>query len=84
MRIHRDLKLPTKTGKRERYDFDALKHGDAIEVDSINSAREVFRRWRKKTGRKAQLVRSVEPGQERLLFFIDETHAKRPALADVV
>jgi hypothetical protein len=84
MRIIRGLQIPKKTGKRERYDFGALQHGDAIEVDSINSAREVFRRWRKRTGRNAQLVRSAEPGQERLLFFIDGT-GKRPAVpTDIV
>jgi hypothetical protein len=84
MRILHDLQIPKKTGKRERYDFSALHHGDAIEVDSINSAREVFRRWRKRTGRKAHLVRSVEPGQERLLFFIDETRKRPATLADIV
>jgi hypothetical protein len=84
MHILRGLQIPKKTGKRERYDFDALQHGDAIDVDSINSAREVFRRWRKRTGRKAQLVRSTEPGHQRLLFFIDETRKRPAALADIV
>ena len=71
MRVHRNLKIPKTTAVRDRYDFDVLRHGDAIEVNSINSAREVFRRWRKHTGRRAQLVRSSEKGQEGLLFFID-------------
>jgi hypothetical protein len=38
MRIHRGLELPATTGKRERYAFDVLKHGDAIEVRSPKSA----------------------------------------------
>ena len=65
-------------GKRERYDFDALKHGDAIEVQSVNSAREVFRRWRKRTGRKAELVRSTDPERGNLLFFIEGAGPKVP------
>ena len=84
MRIIRGLQIPKKTGKRERYDFDALQHGDAIEVTSPNSAREVFRRWRKRTGREAQLVRSAEPGRESFLFFIDETRKRPAAPADIV
>jgi hypothetical protein len=78
MRIHRGLELPATAGKRERYDFDALKDGDAIEVRSVNSAREVFRRWRKRTGRKAQLVRSTDPERANFLFFIDRGGPKVP------
>jgi hypothetical protein len=78
MRILKGLELPATAGKRERYDFDALKHGDAIEVRSANSAMEVFRRWRKKTGRKAQLVRSTDPEQRSLLFFIEGAGPKVP------
>jgi hypothetical protein len=84
MRILRGLQIPKKIGKREHYDFSALQHGDAIEVTSPNSAREVFRRWRKRTDTKAQLVRSREPGQEGLLFFIDETRKRPAALDDLV
>jgi hypothetical protein len=82
MRIVHGLRAPEKHG-RERYDFDALKHGDAFEIEpsKIDSAREVFRRWRKRTGRRAQLVRSTTRGQENLLFFIDE---KVTAHADVI
>jgi hypothetical protein len=55
---------------KSSYPFDSLKHGDAIEVRNINSAREVFRRWRKARRRQAQLVGSLT--SPRLLFFIDE------------
>jgi hypothetical protein len=56
---------------RSSYPFDTLKHGDIIEVDHPNSAKEVFRRWRKRSKRKAQLVTSsISP---RLLHFIDES-----------
>jgi hypothetical protein len=55
---------------KSAYPFDRLKHGDAIEVRHPQSAKEVFRRWRKARQRKAQLVPSLtQPG---VLFFIDE------------
>jgi len=55
---------------RSSYPFDRLKHGDAIEVQHPDSAKEVFRRWRRARQRKAQLVTSRS--QPRILFFIDE------------
>ena len=70
--------MPARAGKRERYDFDALRHGDAIEVGSPRSVMEVFRRWRKKTGRKAQLVRPTDTEQGNLLFFIEEVRPNVP------
>ena len=58
------------TSFRSSYPFDSLKHGDVIEVERPDSAREVFRRWRKLRQRKAQLVSSLS--SPRFLFFIDE------------
>lgn len=55
---------------KSAYPFDSLKHGDAIQVEHPNSAKEVFRRWRKLRERKAQLVSSLT--SPKLLFFIDE------------
>jgi hypothetical protein len=55
---------------KSRYPFDSLKHGDVIEVEHPNSAKEVFRRWRKLRQRKAQLVSSQS--FPKLLYFIDE------------
>ena len=63
--------LPDEPGGRAHYNFDSLKHGDAIEVASTESAREMFRRWKRATGRPGRLVRSrLYP---RLLFFVDDT-----------
>ena len=55
---------------RSPYPFDSLKHGDVIEVAHPNSAREVFRRWRRVRKRNAQLVKSLT--SPNMLFFIDE------------
>lgn len=53
-----------------KYRFDTLKHGDVIEVEHPTSAKEVFRRWRKRHARTAQLIQSqISP---KLLIFIDE------------
>jgi hypothetical protein len=54
-----------------RYRFDSLRHGDAIEVASRAGAQEMFRRWKKKTGRSGRLV-SI-PEQPNLLFFLDQS-----------
>jgi hypothetical protein len=55
---------------RPKYDFDAMRHGDAIEVENTNAAREMFARWRRKTGRRARLTVSRDfPNR---LFFIDD------------
>jgi hypothetical protein len=53
-----------------RYDFNTLKHGDAIEVASKASAREMFRRWRRKTGSCARLVSAIESPNR--LYFLDK------------
>ena len=37
---------------RPKYDFDAMRHGDAIDVENKNAAREMFARWKRKTGRR--------------------------------
>ena len=58
------------TSFKSSYPFDSLKHGDVIHVEHPNSAKEVFRRWRKLRRREAQLVASrISP---KFLFFIDE------------
>jgi hypothetical protein len=70
MKIHRGLEPPVE--RVPLYNFDKLKHGDAIEVQSISGAREMFRRWRQKTGRRdVRLTRAREKGKENFLFFID-------------
>jgi hypothetical protein len=70
MKLHRGLKLPDP--KEPKYPFDSLEHGDAIEVESIPGAREMFRRWREKTGRRqTKLISNKVPGFEHYLFFID-------------
>jgi hypothetical protein len=70
MKIHRGLEPPVE--RVPLYNFDKLKHGDAIEVQSISGAREMFRRWRLKTGRMhARLTSAREKGKEHMLFFID-------------
>ena len=57
------------------YNFDRLEHGDAIDVNSVASAKELFRRWRKANGR--ENVRLVEdPDQEGRLFFVDDDAAE--------
>ena len=55
---------------RPKYDFDAMRHGDAIEVKNKNAAREMFARWRRKNGRNGRLVASRE--SPNLLYFLDE------------
>ena len=55
---------------RPKYDFDAMRHGDAIEVESVSAAREMFARWRRKTGRRARLT--ISRDFPKLLIFIDE------------
>ena len=56
--------------RRSRYHFDALKHGDVLEVTSVSGAMEMFRRWKKSKGRQARLV----PSRDTLhtLIFIDD------------
>jgi hypothetical protein len=73
-----DLK-PARKWKRPSplYDFDALKHGDQIEVQSKASAREMCRRWSRSTGRRGRLVSlrrgkhntQKEPG---IMVFLNE------------
>ena len=55
---------------RPKYDFDAMRHGDAIDVENPNAAREMFARWRRKTGRRARLT--VSRDFPKRLFFIDD------------
>lgn len=56
---------------RPKYDFDAMRHGDAIDVERPNAARVMFIRWRRKTGRRARLTSSRDfPNR---LFFIDDS-----------
>ncbi|MGC2785820.1 MAG: hypothetical protein WA397_18720 [Roseiarcus sp.] len=71
--IHRDIPLVIKP-REKRYNFDALRHGDSLEVKSLKGAREMFRRWKLRTGRRARLVGSRDYPQH--LFFIDEAHAE--------
>jgi hypothetical protein len=86
MKVHRGLKPPTE--RTPLYNFDNLKHGDAIEVASVSGAREMFRRWRLKTGRlHVRLTSAREKGKEHFLFFIDltpKTKAVHPAVLDDV
>jgi hypothetical protein len=71
MKVHRGLKPPAE--RTPLYNFDALKHGDAIEVQSVSGAREMFRRWKQKTGRlHARLTSAREKGRENFLFFLDD------------
>jgi hypothetical protein len=56
---------------RPKYDYDAMRHGDIIEVENVNAAREMFSRWRRKTGRRARLVASRDY-YNRLFFFDDD------------
>jgi hypothetical protein len=55
---------------RPKYDFDAMRHGDAIEVENKNAARQMFARWRRKAGRNGRLVASRDIPN--LLYFLDE------------
>jgi hypothetical protein len=55
---------------RPKYNFDAMRHGDAIEVRNKSAAREMFARWKRKTGRRASLVASRN--FPNLLHFIDD------------
>jgi hypothetical protein len=56
---------------RPKYNFDAMRHGDAIEVENTNAAREMFARWKRKTGRSGRLVTSRDfPNR---LFFLDDS-----------
>jgi hypothetical protein len=41
-----------------------------IEVESKSGAREMFRRWRRKTGSRARLVSAT--GSPNRLYFLDE------------
>lgn len=66
IRILRGLPAPELT--RNKYPFDALENGDALEVQSVASAIEMFRRWKKKSGRDARLVKTTQPN---VLFFIE-------------
>jgi hypothetical protein len=83
MRIYRGLELPTRTGNRARYDFAALQHGDAFEAQSVPSALESYRRWKKKSGSRGRLVRSTDPNQRNLLFFIEGAGPKVPVCDEV-
>jgi hypothetical protein len=76
---HREASMPTPATirrnipfalKERRYYFHLLKHGDAIEVESVGGAREMFRRWKNANGTRARLIASRDNPQ--LLFFIDE------------
>jgi hypothetical protein len=68
--------IATRTGRQRlggpRYDFDKLRHGDAIEgVQNKASAREMFRRWKRLHGRYGRLVSGK--GGDDVLYFLDET-----------
>ena len=54
---------------RPKYDFDAMRHGDAIEVKNKKAAWTMFARWRRKTGRQARLISSRD--FPNLMHFID-------------
>lgn len=71
MQIIRGKPLPEF---RTRYEFDLLKHGDAIVAPRHLSAKEVFRRWKKRHPERphARLKRSLREGEEHLLYFIEE------------
>jgi hypothetical protein len=56
--------------RRSRYRFDLLKHGDALEVNSVAGAMEMFRRWKKAKGRRGRLIPSRDAFNT--LFFIDD------------
>ena len=62
--------IRVKPEKTPMYDFDALRHGDVLEVENPASAREMFRRWKKRHHRHELLVAS--PNSPWLLFFIDD------------
>jgi hypothetical protein len=61
---------PNPNRRNAAYDFAALRHGDVIRVGSKASARELFRRWRKATGRRASLV-GVKKFPRVLVFLED-------------
>jgi hypothetical protein len=67
--IHRTNLSPGK--RKGRYNFDALKHGDAIEVANKDSAQLMFTRWKRAKGRAARLVSSTR--YPRILYFLDDT-----------
>jgi hypothetical protein len=52
------------------YDFDSLRHGDALKVINPASAQEMFRRWKKRHCRRERLV--LLPNG--LLLFTDDYH----------
>ena len=56
--------------RKSRYQFDALKDGDALEVTSVAGAMEMFRRWKKTKGRRGRLVRAHDA--RCTLVFIDD------------
>jgi hypothetical protein len=62
---------PPEAAQRPLYDFDSLRHGDAIWVASKPSAREMFRRWKRAKGRRGRLVSAKD--NPKVLYFLDET-----------
>lgn len=63
----RTMRVDTRTS---HYRFDELKHGDALEVNSIKGAMEMFRRWKKTKGRRGRLIPSRDAFNT--LFFIED------------
>jgi hypothetical protein len=88
MEIIRGLPLPTRNRPRVHYDFDKLKHGDAIRVSSVSGARTMFARWRERhPDRHVQLVRHDDPAHSDILFFVETTRPELRAVrraADVI
>lgn len=71
MRIIRGLPLPD-IPTRFTFDFDRMQHGDAIEVPSVVSAKETFRRWRKVDAEGRDNFRLIsDPDNSSRLFFVD-------------
>lgn len=61
--------MPPPDLRRNKYPFADLKNGDALEVDNVVAAMEMFRRWRHRTGRDCRLTKS--PDHDNVLFFFE-------------
>ena len=74
--------MPTPSSTpRQRYDFDSLRHGQAIAVVSKKNAWEAFRHWKKARGKPGRLVSSQE--NPSVLYFLSETPQTASSLTRV-
>jgi hypothetical protein len=79
--------MPDLSHTRPRYNFQDLKHGDAIMVEKPNSTIEMFRRWRRSRGLSPGVVKLVYAGENEeglhVFFFVEQALVRTTPLPEL-